>query len=145
MDYCGIGEFVLVSLKGFVMFYLDWVYWDFVVVVELFGWEEWLLYWIGYFFGGYVIGLLFDYGWFVVCYSFGSGVGWSGWMLCCEVFKVCLLWFLVLLLLVVWKGYMVWSLLGMGDDLLLGVYCDWKCWCCYFCYYFDDLVMCYFY
>ncbi|WP_373874511.1 hypothetical protein [Pseudomonas tohonis] len=33
---------------------------------------------------------------------------------------------------------MAWSLLGMGDDLPLGVYRDWKRWCRQPHYYFDD-------
>ena len=55
-----------------------------------------------------------------------------------EAFKVRLLWNYVLPLIVKWKGYMAWSILGMGDDLPLGVYQDWKRWCAFPHYYFDD-------
>lgn len=55
-----------------------------------------------------------------------------------ESLKVQLLWKLVLPLLVAWKGYIPWSLLGMGDDLPLGVYEQWKKWCAYPRYFFDD-------
>ena len=37
-----------------------------------------------------------------------------------------------------WKGYLAWSLLGMGEDLPLGVYRQWRRWCGYPRYFFDD-------
>ena len=48
-----------------------------------------------------------------------------------EALKVRLLWSCVLPAIVAAKGYMAWSVLGMGDDLPLGVYRDWKRWCRY--------------
>ncbi|MFU5560538.1 alpha/beta fold hydrolase [Pseudomonas aeruginosa] len=141
LDYRGIGESAPASLKGFAMSYLDWAYRDLAAAVELLGREERPLYWIGHSFGGHAIGLLPDHGRLAACYSFGSGAGWSGWMSRREALKVRLLWTLVLPPLVAWKGYMAWSLLGMGDDLPLGVYRDWKRWCRHPRYYFDDLAM----
>ena len=141
LDYRGIGESAPASLKGFAMSYLDWAYRDLAAAVELLGREERPLYWIGHSFGGHAIGLLPDHGRLAACYSFGSGAGWSGWMSRREALKVRLLWTLVLPPLVAWKGYMAWSLLGMGDDLPLGVYRDWKRWCRHPRYYFDDPAM----
>jgi predicted alpha/beta hydrolase len=48
------------------------------------------------------------------------------------------MWTFVLPVIVARKGYMAWSMLGMGDDLPLGVYNDWKRWCKFPHYYFDD-------
>lgn len=55
-----------------------------------------------------------------------------------QAFKVRFLWNIVLPVLVKWKGYMAWSKLGMGEDLPLGVYRDWKRWCQHPGYFFDD-------
>lgn len=138
LDYRGVGESRPSTLKGFEMSYLDWGYKDLAAAVQLVGAERLPLYWIGHSFGGHAIGLLPNHQRLTACYNFGSGAGWSGWMPRHEAFKVRLLWNVVLPLIVRWKGYMAWSLLGMGDDLPLGVYRDWKRWCAFAHYYFDD-------
>jgi predicted alpha/beta hydrolase len=48
------------------------------------------------------------------------------------------MWRVVAPALVRWKGYLPWSLLGMGEDLPLGVYRQWRRWCGYPHYFFDD-------
>ncbi len=35
-------------------------------------------------------------------------------------------------------GYLAWSRLGLGEDLPLDVYRQWKRWCCYPHHYFED-------
>ncbi|HHP8203132.1 TPA: alpha/beta fold hydrolase, partial [Acinetobacter baumannii] len=37
-----------------------------------------------------------------------------------------------------WKGYIPMSLIGMGEDLPYGVYQQWKRWCKFPHYFFDD-------
>lgn len=138
LDYRGVGQSRPASLKGFEMSYLDWARQDLAAVVELLRSEPLPLYWVGHSFGGHAIGLLPDPSLISACYSFGSGAGWAGWMAPLEALKVRLLWSCLLPLIVATKGYMAWSLLGMGDDLPLGVYRDWKRWCRYPHYYFDD-------
>ncbi|WP_277221505.1 alpha/beta fold hydrolase [Pseudomonas indica] len=138
LDYRGVGESGPATLKGFHMSYLDWAYQDLAAVVDLLGREDLPLYWVGHSFGGHAIGLLPNHDRLTACYTFGSGAGWSGWMPRLEAIKARLLWTFVLPPIVSWKGYMAWSLLGMGDDLPLGVYKDWKRWCVYPHYYFDD-------
>ncbi|WP_033694546.1 MULTISPECIES: alpha/beta fold hydrolase [unclassified Pseudomonas] len=141
LDYRGVGESRPQSLKGFEMSYLDWAYKDLAAAVELLDKESLPIYWIGHSFGGHAIGLLPNHDRLRACYSFGSGAGWSGWMPKSEALKVRVLWNFVLPLIVRWKGYMAWSILGMGDDLPLGVYQDWRRWCTFPHYYFDDPTM----
>ncbi len=138
LDYRGIGESAPATLKGFHMSYLDWAYQDLAAAVDLLAEAPLPLYWVGHSFGGHGIGLLPNHDRITACYCLGSGAGWSGWMSRAEALKVRLLWSGVLPPIVWWKGYMAWSLLGMGDDLPLGVYRDWKRWCAFPRYYFDD-------
>ena len=138
LDYRGVGGSRPDALKGFEMSYLDWAYLDLAAAVDLLAGESLPLYWVGHSFGGHAIGLLPNHGALTACYSLGSGAGWSGWMPRGEALKVRLLWRFALPLIVAGKGYMAWSLLGMGDDLPLGVYRDWKRWCAFPHYYFDD-------
>ncbi|QXH37542.1 alpha/beta hydrolase family protein [Pseudomonas muyukensis] len=138
LDYRGVGESRPATLKGFEMSYLDWAYQDLAAAVAMLGRESLPIYWVGHSFGGHAIGLLPNHHRLSACYSFGSGAGWSGWMPKHEARKVRLLWNFILPLIVKWKGYMAWSMLGMGDDLPRGVYQDWRRWCRFPHYYFDD-------
>lgn len=138
LDYRGVGLSRPPSLKGFAMSYLDWAYQDLAAAVDLLSQEALPLYWVGHSFGGHAIGLLPNHDALRACYSLGTGAGWSGWMAPAEALKTRFLWTCVLPLIVRSKGYMAWSLLGMGDDLPLGVYNDWKRWCAFPHYYFDD-------
>ncbi|MGH8417953.1 MAG: alpha/beta hydrolase family protein [Pseudomonas sp.] len=143
LDYRGIGASKPASLKGFRMSYLDWAYQDLAAAVDLLSQEALPLYWVGHSFGGHAIGLLPNHHELTACYTLGSGAGWSGWMSKSEALKIRLLWTFLLPVIVAWKGYMAWSVLGMGDDLPLGVYNDWKRWCAFPHYYFDDPKMSY--
>lgn len=137
LDYRGVGDSRPRSLKGFEMSYLDWGFQDLAAAVEFMA-DDLPLYWVGHSFGGHGLGLLPNHHKVSAAYCFGSGAGWAGWMPRAEAFKVRLLWSTILPLIVSWKGYMAWSLLGMGDDLPLGVYKDWKRWCAHPHYFFDD-------
>ncbi|MFJ4192680.1 alpha/beta fold hydrolase [Pseudomonas sp. NPDC089534] len=141
LDYRGIGESKPASLKGFEMAYLDWASQDLAAAVDLFNGQTLPLYWVGHSFGGHAIGLLSNHQALTACYSLGAGAGWSGWMSRAEALKTRLLWTLVLPPIVACKGYMAWSMLGMGDDLPLGVYQAWKRWCRFPHYFFDDPAM----
>jgi predicted alpha/beta hydrolase len=52
-----------------------------------------------------------------------------------------LMWRIVGPMLTRWRGYLAWSKLGMGEDLPLGVFREWKHWCRYPRYFFDDPTM----
>lgn len=141
LDYRGIGQSSPASLKGFDMGYLDWGRLDLAAAVDLLARDDLPLYWAGHSHGGQAIGLLPNHAAITACYSLGCGAGWAGWMSVAEGLKVRLLWGVILPLIVAGKGYMAWSLLGMGADLPLGVYKDWKRWCAYPHYFFDDPAM----
>jgi predicted alpha/beta hydrolase len=70
--------------------------------------------------------------------NFGTGAGWHGRMPLLERIKVLALWHVAGPLLTRWKGYLPWSLLGMGEDLPLDFYRQWKHWCRYPDYFFSD-------
>ncbi|NER59947.1 alpha/beta fold hydrolase, partial [Pseudomonas sp. MAFF212428] len=143
LDYRGIGESRPASLDGFAMSYLDWGRLDLAAAVDLLAQDDLPLYWVGHSHGGQAIGLLPNHAAISACYSLGCGAGWTGWMPTREALKVRALWGAVLPLIVACKGYMAWSLLGMGSDLPMGVYKDWKRWCAYPHYFFDDPAMAY--
>lgn len=143
IDYRGTGESRPATLKGFDMSYLDWPEKDLPSAIDLLSKEDLPLYWVGHSFGGHAIGMLPNHDQLTACFSFGSGAGWAGWMPKGEALKIRLFWNVIMPVIVAGKGYMAWSLLGMGDDLPRGVYRDWKRWCRYPHYYFDDPTMSY--
>jgi predicted alpha/beta hydrolase len=49
-----------------------------------------------------------------------------------------LMWRVIGPLITRYKGYLAWSKLGFGEDLPLGVYTQWKRWCRFPRYFFDD-------
>jgi predicted alpha/beta hydrolase len=55
-----------------------------------------------------------------------------------ERLRVRALWEVILPVLVRWRGYLIWSRLGMGEDLPLEVYRQWRRWCRYPRYFLDD-------
>lgn len=138
LDYRGVGESAPSTLKGFDMSYLDWGLRDLAAAVDFMDNGTAPIYWVGHSFGGHALGLLPNHHKITAAYCFGTGAGWAGWMPRIEAFKVRLLWMCILPLIVRWKGFMAWSVVGMGDDLPLGVYKDWKRWCAHPHYFFDD-------
>jgi predicted alpha/beta hydrolase len=137
-DYRGIGQSKSGHIKDMDVSYLDWGRYDLAAAIDYMYEENEPLFLVGHSYGGQALGLLPNHNLITAAYSFGSGAGWSGWMKKSESLKVNFLWKVVLPILVKWKGYMAWSKLGMGDDLPLGIYKDWKRWCQYPNYFFDD-------
>jgi predicted alpha/beta hydrolase len=144
LDYRGIGESAPVSLIDFKMNYLDWAYQDLATAVDYIA-DKTLsvpqkppLFIVGHSFGGHALGLLPNLEKISGAYVFGVGAGWHGWMPILERIKVWSLWHLFAPILVKIKGYLAWSALGMGEDLPFGVYRDWKYWCGFPHYFFDD-------
>ncbi len=138
LDYRGIGNSKPATLNGFEMAYLDWAYQDLAAAVEYMHSDAEPLYMIGHSFGGHAFGLLPNHQKIAKFYTFATGAGWHGWMPKSEQVKVFFLWNLMGPLLVRWKGYLAWSKLGMGADLPKGVFRDWKHWCQFQRYFFDD-------
>ena len=141
LDYRGIGLSRPVGLRGFRMNYLDWAFQDVRAAVDAMTTNTLPLFMVGHSFGGHAFGLLPNHHRVARFYTFATGAGWHGWMPRAEQFKVLLMWHVIGPLLTRWKGYLAWSKLKMGEDLPLGVYRDWKRWCQFPCYFFDDPAM----
>lgn len=139
MDYRGIGESKQGSLRDLKMSFIDWGRLDIAAAVDFMAANDTLpLFMVGHSYGGHALGLLPNHHKIKAGYFFATGAGWAGWMPLMEALKTHLLWNVVLPVIVAWKGYMAWSMLGMGEDLPVGVYEDWKRWCTYQNYFFDD-------
>lgn len=147
LDYRGVGESAPKSLKGFDMHYLQWATEDLATAV---GYAQTLrletnnkrpLLLVGHSFGGHALGLLPNIEFIDGAYMFGAGAGWHGWMPYFESLKVRVLWHVIAPVLVRIYGYLPWSKLGLGEDLPLNVYREWKHWCRYPHYFFDDPTM----
>ncbi|MDN3389612.1 alpha/beta fold hydrolase [Pseudoalteromonas sp. APC 3691] len=137
-DYRGIGESRPVSLKGFRMDLLDWARQDLAAAVEAMVDDTTPMFVVGHSFGGHAFGLLPNHDKVTGFYVFGTGAGWHGYMPLGERLRVLMMWRLVLPLLTWWKGYCPWKMLGMGEDLPVDVFHQWRHWCQYPHYFFDD-------
>lgn len=137
LDYRGIGGSAPHTLRGFRMDYLDWARLDLAAAVESARGDA-PLWMVGHSFGGHAFGLLPNHGEVRAFYTFATGAGWHGWMPPLERARVWALWNVLGPALTGWKGYLPWSLVGMGEDLPLGVYRQWKHWCQFPHYFFDD-------
>jgi len=138
LDYRGIGRSKPASLRGFAMDYLDWAHLDLAAAVDLHRHPTRPLFMVGHSFGGHAFGLLPNHDQVQGFYTFGTGAGWHGWMPRTEQLRVLAMWRLVGPLITRYKGYLAWNRLGMGEDLPLGVYTQWKRWCRFPRYFFDD-------
>ncbi len=136
-DYRGIGDSKRGSLKGFKMDYADWSTLDLAAVVN-FAHERGECYLVGHSLAGHAIGQLPDPNMLKAAYLCGAGAGWAGWMPLVERIKVWLLWNVIGPVATTWLGYQPMSKLGLGEDIPLGVYRDWKRWCSFPRYFFDD-------
>ena len=141
LDYRGIGDSAPDSLKNFEVDYLDWAKQDLAALVE--HTEQYNLpsFLVGHSYGGHALGLLPNIEEIKAAYVCGVGAGWSGWMPTLERIKVNIMWHFLAPILVRLYGFMAWSKLNMGEDLPLGVYKQWKHWCKYPHYFFDDPTM----
>ncbi len=136
-DYRGIGESAPPTLRGFKMDYRDWARLDLAGVLEHFAVEE-PVHLVSHSFGGHALGLLPDPTRVASMYALGSGSGWSGWMPRTERIRVAFLWNVLGPVIVGSAGYLAWKRFGFGEDLPLSVYQQWKRWCRYPNYWFDD-------
>lgn len=138
LDYRGIGLSRPATLKGFRMDYLDWARQDLAAAVDAMSVPGLPLYVVGHSYGGHAFGLLPNHHKAAALYTFATGAGWHGWMPRLERLRVLLLWRVVGPLIVRLKGYLAWRWLGMGEDLPIDVYHQWKRWCNYPRYFFQD-------
>jgi len=140
LDYRGIGLSKPPQLRGFVMDYRDWARLDLAAAVDACAdaGDGLPLFMVGHSYGGHAFGLLPNHARVSGLYTFATGAGWHGWMPPIEQARVLLMWRVLGPVLTRWKGYLPWSLLGMGEDLPLDVYRQWRQWCSYPRYFFDD-------
>jgi predicted alpha/beta hydrolase len=140
LDYRGIGKSAPPTLKGFKMNYLDWARQDLVAALEDIHQKNAVgkpIYMVGHSYGGHAFGLMQNHQLVRKFYTFASGAGWSGYMPLTERLKVELLWKVLGPIITPITGYMPGALIG-GENLPLDVYQQWKKWCSYPNYFFDD-------
>ena len=58
-----------------------------------------------------------------------------------EQLRVLAMWRVVGPAIISWQGYLAWRRLGLGEDLPLGVYRQWRRWCRFPRYFLDDPAM----
>jgi predicted alpha/beta hydrolase len=138
LDYRGIGDSAPGSLKGFRMNYLDWGRLDLAAGVAHMRQPGTPLWLVGHSYGGHALGLLPHPEWVDAAYTFATGAGWHGWMPPLERLRVQFMWHVLGPLMTRAAGYLPWSKLGMGEDLPLDVYRQWRHWCRFPRYFFDD-------
>ena len=139
LDYRGVGLSRPPSLRGFRMNYLDWARLDLAALldhVEAQGAGP--IWMVGHSYGGHAFGLLPGHERVERLATFATGAGWHGWMPPLERLRVMLLWRVFGPLVVEFKGYLAWSALGMGEDLPRDLFLQWRRWCQWPHYFFDD-------
>ncbi len=137
LDYRGIGDSAPRSLRGFVPDYADWGRQDLAAALDYAAarGRTWL---VGHSYGGHAIGMLPRPELLQGAYVYAGGAGWHGYMPSWERRKVWLLWNLVGPLTTPLLGYQPLKALGIGEDIPVSVYRQWKRWCSYPRYFFDD-------
>lgn len=136
-DYRGIGQSRSGSLRGFRASLEDWAEKDLESVVN---WsiERGKTAVVGHSFGGHAFGLLSRVNELVGLYTFASGAGHHSYMSPWEASKVRLMWGVLGPALISTFGYLPSKRIGLGEDLPLGVYQQWREWCASEDYFFAD-------
>jgi predicted alpha/beta hydrolase len=136
-DYRGIGDSKRGTLKGFEMEYADWSRYDLAAAVQ-YAKERGRVWLVGHSLGGHAIGQLPSPNDLQAAYLCGAGAGWHGWMPRPERYRAWAMWNIVGPVTTRLYGYHPMSKFGLGEDLPMGVYRDWKRWCALPHYFFDD-------
>ncbi len=139
LDYRGIGLSKPASLRGFTMNYLDWARLDLAALLaHVAARSDEPIWMIGHSYGGHAFGLVPGKERVQRFATFATGAGWHGWMPALERLRVLFMWRVLGPLIVRTHGYLAWSLLGMGEDLPRNVFFQWRHWCQWPRYFFDD-------
>ena len=120
------------------MDYLDWGRLDLAAAVAAMQQDGRPVVVVGHSYGGHALGLLPDPGQVRAAWTFATGAGWHGWMPPLERLRVLFMWRVLGPLMTRAAGYLPWSRLGMGEDLPIDVYRQWRHWCRFPRYFFDD-------
>ena len=137
-DYRGIAASAPKTLRHFKMCYLDWGRLDLSAAIDVAKQQQQPIFVIGHSYGGQALGLCRNHADVQAIYCFGTGAGWHGYMPFKERLKVQVFWKLVFPPLVQAYGYLPWQKLNMGANLPRDVYKQWRRWCQYPRYFFDD-------
>jgi predicted alpha/beta hydrolase len=142
LDYRGIGLSRPQRLDELRMDYLDWARLDLSALLDhVLQQGDGPLWMVGHSYGGHAFGLLPAHERVQRFATFATGAGWHGWMPPLERLRVHFMWRVLGPLMVRIKGYLAWSLLGMGDDLPRDVFYQWRHWCRWPRYFFEDPAM----
>lgn len=136
-DYRGVGESAPATLRGFRMDYRDWARLDLASVLTH-ARGDLPVHLVSHSFGGQALGLLPRPSLVTSMHALGTGSGWRGWMPRSEQLRVAFLWNAFGPVVVGTAGYLAWKRFGLGEDLPIDVYRQWKHWCRYPDYWFDD-------
>lgn len=137
-DYRGIGDSAPARLRGFRMDYRDWARLDLAAVVDHLTTDGRGVLLVGHSFGGMTLGLLPEPDAVRAAYLFGTGTGWPRFMPPLERVRVSLMWNAVGPVAARSHGYVPWRRLGMGEDLPLDLYRQWRSWSARRRFWFDD-------
>lgn len=142
LDYRGIGLSRPQSLRGFRMNYLDWARLDLAALLAHVAEQgQGPLWMVGHSYGGHAFGLLPGHARVERFATLATGAGWHGWMPALERLRVRFMWHVLGPMVVRARGYLAWSLLRMGEDLPRDVFYQWRHWCQWPRYFFDDPAM----
>ncbi len=140
-DYRGVGLSAPKSLRGYQADFLDWGRKDLQAAID---WADQLrarngrLLMIGHSFAGHGFGMVTNHRKVHAAAIFGTGAGYAGYMPVPERYRVLLLWNVLAPVLTRIYGCLPFKLLGMGENLPMGVYRQWRHWCRMPHYFFDD-------
>lgn len=137
LDYRGIGDSKVGALRDFTPDLREWSNLDLAAAVE-FATQRGPTWLVGHSLAGHALGQLPNANKLQAAYVCGSGSGWAGHMSKLEAAKVWLLWNVVGPILIQLYGYQPMSKLGMGEDLPRSVFYQWRHWCKFPRYFFDD-------
>jgi predicted alpha/beta hydrolase len=139
LDYRGIGLSRPPRLAELRMNYLDWARQDLsALLAHVRAQGPQPVWMVGHSYGGHAFGLLAGHAQVQRFATFATGAGWHGWMPPLERLRVRFMWHVLGPLIVRVRGYLAWSLLGMGEDLPRDVFYQWRRWCRWPRYFFDD-------
>jgi predicted alpha/beta hydrolase len=138
-DYRGIGRSAPKIMRGFNANYTDWARQDLATVIDQVRQQAGAkpIDYVAHSFGGHALGMVSNHDAISNAYFFAVGAGWAGHMPPVERIKVTLMWHLLGPIVVPLLGYMPGSFIG-GENLPIGVYRNWKHWCSFKRYFFDD-------
>ncbi len=137
LDYRGIGDSKVTALRNFTPDLQEWSNLDLAAAIE-FATQRGPTWLVGHSLAGHALGQLPNANKLEAAYVCGSGSGWAGHMSKLEAAKVWFLWNVLGPILISAYGYQPMSKLGMGEDLPRSVFYQWRHWCRFPRYFFDD-------